>query len=167
MPVPALPVEGHATRNVIFNRDLSKMYVAVGSDTNVQRGLSTLFALSPAVRHRTRERKLGMGSNSAAKSNGEGRLGRAADAVKRLLSGPARREPDVPLDVLQREYIPPLTSSKTSFRNNGADHQRDQDAVAADRWNDEDHFTNKSGDPRIGTHQRTYEPNETRAESRE
>ncbi len=30
-----LPVGGHATRNVIFNRDGSKMYVAVGSDSNV------------------------------------------------------------------------------------------------------------------------------------
>lgn len=30
-----LPSGGHATRNVIFNRDGSKMYVAVGSDSNV------------------------------------------------------------------------------------------------------------------------------------
>jgi glucose/arabinose dehydrogenase len=33
--VTALPSGGHATRNLIFNRDGSKMYVAVGSDTNV------------------------------------------------------------------------------------------------------------------------------------
>jgi glucose/arabinose dehydrogenase len=33
--VVALPRGGHATRNVIFNRDGSKMYVAVGSDSNV------------------------------------------------------------------------------------------------------------------------------------
>ncbi|MBV8516971.1 MAG: sorbosone dehydrogenase family protein [Acidobacteria bacterium] len=31
----ALPEGGHSTRNVIFNRDGSKMYVAVGSDSNV------------------------------------------------------------------------------------------------------------------------------------
>lgn len=30
-----LPAGGHATRNIIFNRDASKMYVAVGSDSNV------------------------------------------------------------------------------------------------------------------------------------
>ena len=29
-----------------------------------------------------------------------------------------------------------------------------------ERWNDEDHFTNRSGDPRIGTHRRSYEPGE-------
>jgi glucose/arabinose dehydrogenase len=33
--VAALPGGGHATRNVIFNRDGSKMYVAVGSGSNV------------------------------------------------------------------------------------------------------------------------------------
>jgi len=33
--VVSLPRGGHATRNVIFNRDGSKMYVAVGSDSNV------------------------------------------------------------------------------------------------------------------------------------
>lgn len=35
VPVTALPRGGHATRNVIFNRDGSKMYVAVGSESNV------------------------------------------------------------------------------------------------------------------------------------
>ena len=34
--IVALPRGGHATRNVIFNRDGSKMYVAVGSDSNVE-----------------------------------------------------------------------------------------------------------------------------------
>jgi len=33
--IAELPRGGHATRNVIFNRDGSKMYVAVGSDSNV------------------------------------------------------------------------------------------------------------------------------------
>lgn len=81
-----------------------------------------------------------------------------------------RREADIPLDVLDRAYTPPLTSSKASFRSDGADHQHDQEfarGVADNDWNDEDHFTNKSGDPRIGTRRRTYEPNETRAESRD
>ncbi len=65
---------------------------------------------------------------------------------------------------------PPLTSSKAGFRSDGADHQQDQEyafGVADDRWNDEDRMTNKSGDPRIGTHRRTYEPEEARPESRD
>src|SRR4029079_19451773 len=33
--IAKLPRGGHSTRNVIFNRDGSKMYVAVGSDSNV------------------------------------------------------------------------------------------------------------------------------------
>ena len=81
-----------------------------------------------------------------------------------------RRETDIPLDVVDRSYTPPMTSSKAGFRIDGADHQRDQEFAftsADDRWNDEDHYTNKSGDPRIGTRQRTYEPGEDRAESRE
>ncbi len=76
---------------------------------------------------------------------------------------PARREPDIPLDVLNRTYTPTQTSLKASFRATGEDHQRDQEfaeGYADERWNDEDHFTNKSGDPRIGTHRRKYEPGE-------
>ena len=86
-----------------------------------------------------------------------------------LTARPARREPDIGVDVADRSYTPPMTSSKASFRTDGADHQRDQEFAftsADDRWNDEDHYTNKSGDPRIGTRQRTYEPGENRAESR-
>ncbi|HVG24991.1 MAG TPA: hypothetical protein VND45_12600 [Thermoanaerobaculia bacterium] len=81
-----------------------------------------------------------------------------------------RREADIPLDLLDRSYTPPLTSSKSGFRSDGADHQHDQEfsrGVADADWNDEDHFTNKSGDPRIGTRRRTYEPTENRAESRD
>ncbi len=81
-----------------------------------------------------------------------------------------RRQADIPLDVIGRHYTPPDTSSKAGFRSDGADHQRDQEfamGVSDNRWNDEDQFTNKSGDPRIGTHRRTYEPEEASAESRE
>jgi glucose/arabinose dehydrogenase len=35
VPITSLPRGGHATRNVVFNRDGSKMYVAVGSGSNV------------------------------------------------------------------------------------------------------------------------------------
>ncbi|HEY0370750.1 MAG TPA: hypothetical protein VGD79_02040 [Thermoanaerobaculia bacterium] len=79
-----------------------------------------------------------------------------------------RRQTDIPLDVLD-SYTPPLTSSKASFRSDGADHQHDQEfsrGVADADWNDEDHYTNKSGDPRIGTRGRTYEANESRKEQR-
>ena len=139
-----------------------------------------------------------MGRNGETKSRGLGRLRRAADAVKRVFTRshrpeenaepviasaaqpqrarknapqatarPVRREPDIPLDVLD-EYTPPLTSSKASFRSDGADHQQDQEfSPGADaRWNNEDHYTNKSGDPRIGTRGRTYEANESRDEQR-
>lgn len=81
-----------------------------------------------------------------------------------------RREADIGVDVADRSYTPPMTSSKASFRTDGADHQRDQEFAftsADERWNDEDHYTNKSGDPRIGTRQRTYEPGESQAETRE
>ena len=82
---------------------------------------------------------------------------------------PARREADIPLDLIDRTYTPPVTSSKASFRSDGEDHHQDQELiprVANDRWNDEDHYTNKSGDPRIGTRRRTYEANESAADSR-
>ena len=141
-----------------------------------------------------------MGRKAETTSRGLGRLRRAAQAVKRVFTRresesaepaiaaaspqpqqkkrkvsaatarPTRREADIPLDVLDRAYTPPLTSSKASFRSDGADHHDDQEfgrGIADDRWNDEDHFTNKSGDPRIGTRRRTYEANETRSEARD
>jgi hypothetical protein len=75
------------------------------------------------------------------------------------VSRPAKRTTDIPLDVVARTYTPPQTSLKSSFRGNGADRQRDQD-MPGEGWKDEDHYTNKSGDPRIGTHGRAYEPGE-------
>jgi hypothetical protein len=80
-----------------------------------------------------------------------------------------KRQTDIPFDVIDR-YTPSDTSSKASFRSDGQDHHDDQEmalGVVDERWNDEDRFTNKSGDPRIGTHRRTYEPEEARAGSRE
>ena len=76
---------------------------------------------------------------------------------------PARRTADIPLDVLNRTYTPHQTSLKSSFRANGGDRERDQEfagGFADERFNDEDRVTNKSGDPRIGTHRRKYEPGE-------
>lgn len=87
-------------------------------------------------------------------------------------SAPARVSPprtDVPIDILERAYIPAAMSSKASFRSDGSDHQQGQEFSddVESRWNDEDRYTNKSGDPRIGTHGRTYEPGESRDQSRQ
>ena len=81
-----------------------------------------------------------------------------------------QRPTDIPLDRIEGAYTPTQTSLKSPFRASGADQQRDQEfarGVDDNRWNDEDRFTNKSGDPRIGTHGRTYEPGERRAENDE
>jgi hypothetical protein len=79
-----------------------------------------------------------------------------------------RRESDVPMDLLAQAYAPSQTSIKSSFRSNGADHQNDQELPlgAGERFENEDHFTNKSGDARIGTHGRTYEPGDHHAASK-
>jgi hypothetical protein len=77
---------------------------------------------------------------------------------------PMRRESDVPIDLLAQSYAPSQTSIKTSFRSDGADHQNDQEMPFGtnERFENEDHFTNKSGDARIGTHGRSYESGEKR-----
>ena len=74
-----------------------------------------------------------------------------------------QRHSDVPLDMGDAAYVPKQTSLKASFRSDGADQQDDQQLPlgAGERFQDEDHYTNKSGDARIGTHGRTYEPGET------
>jgi hypothetical protein len=77
-----------------------------------------------------------------------------------------RREADIPMEQLDATYTPNQTSLKGPFRASGEDRQRDQEfatGAGRDRWKDEDRLTNKSGDPRIGTHNRTYEPGEGRA----
>jgi hypothetical protein len=89
----------------------------------------------------------------------------ARSAADRPMARPVRREADIPLDLLDRSYTPPLTSSKASFRSDGSDHQDDQEfaeGFADERWNDEDRYTNKSGDPRIGTHGRGHAREENR-----
>ena len=81
----------------------------------------------------------------------------------------AKRTPDIEFGDLAKNYTPAHTSLKSSFREAGVARTEDQDMAGGfsdERWNDEDHFTNKSGDPRIGTHGRTYEPDEEPARSR-
>lgn len=84
---------------------------------------------------------------------------KTARATPRPAARPTKRTTDIPLDVVARTYTPMQTSLKTPFRADGSDRQRDQD-VPGEGWNDEDHYTNKSRDPRIGTHGRVYEPGE-------
>ena len=87
-------------------------------------------------------------------------------AQSQASSRPVKRATDIPFDRLENAYTPSSTSSKAGFRSDGSDHHTDQEfalGVADDRWNDEDHYTNKSGDPRIGTRGRTYEPGERTA----
>ena len=133
------------------------------------RGLGGLRGVAEAVKRifaRSRSEATDTGTAEAAPTPAQPRHAKAAAGTARAV----RREADIPLDVLDRSYTPQLTSSKAGFRSDGADHQRDQEfsrGVADADWNDEDHLTNKSGDPRIGTRGRSYEPNETRADSRD
>lgn len=88
-------------------------------------------------------------------------------AAQRTVSQARGKRPqtDVPLDLISNTYSPTQTSLKGPFRASGEDHQRDQELAGGysdERWNDEDRLTNKSGDPRIGTHGRSYEPGEER-----
>ena len=83
-------------------------------------------------------------------------------AAKPKAARAPRRSADIPIDVLNPSYTPTQTSLKAPFRITGEDQQRDQEftpGYADERWNEEDRLTNKSGDPRIGTHGRRYEPN--------
>lgn len=78
---------------------------------------------------------------------------------------PRRPQTDVPFDLISNIYSPTQTSLKGPFRADGGDHHRDQELAngyADERWSAEDRYTNKSGDPRIGTHGRSYEPGEHR-----
>lgn len=92
----------------------------------------------------------------------------AAEATPKTVPAPARvprRDTDIPMDEIARTYTPMQTSLKASFRSDGGDQQRDQEyanGAADNHWNDEDRYTNHSGDPRIGTHRRTYEAGEKR-----
>lgn len=134
------------------------------------RGLGRLKRAAEAVKRAFTRKRLDDGAEAVTAAAAPAPAQRARKAAPKTTARPTKREADIPLDVLDRAYTPPVTSSKASFRSDGADHQHDQEfsrGVADDRWNDEDHFTNKSGDPRIGTRRRTYEANETRAESRD
>jgi len=89
---------------------------------------------------------------------------RKRPAVQR--ARPARVESDIPIERFDREYLPAQTGLKSGFRSDGADMHRDQEFASRsldERWNEEDRFTNRTGDPRIGTHRRSYEPAKKRS----
>ena len=133
------------------------------------RGLGRLLGAAKAVKRlftRKEDTPQVASAGTSGKSKQRSAKKQAATQPERIV----RREADIPLDVLDRAYMPADTSSKASFRSDGRDHHDDQEmalGVVDERWNDEDRLTNKSGDPRIGTRRRTYEPEEARAESRE
>jgi hypothetical protein len=61
------------------------------------------------------------------------------------------------------DYEPQQASAHAPFRSTGGDDRSIDEQLPAemttnDQFSDEDHFTNHSGDPRIGTHNRSYEP---------
>lgn len=102
-------------------------------------------------------------SGATASGTTSGTLNSSASAPK-ITRGP-RRSSDVDMKISDA-YTPTQTSLKGPFRASGSDRERDQDfdgGTDDSGWNDEDRLTNKSGDPRIGTHNRTYEPAEQRA----
>ena len=105
--------------------------------------------------------KLDPRKRSAAKKTAEAAKKKAAKPQTATARAKQPRT-DVALDLIANTYSPRQTSVKASFRSDGSDQQLDQEMPigGADRWQDEDHFTNKSGDARIGTHGRTYEPGE-------
>lgn len=135
------------------------------------KGLGRLVGAAKAVkkmftRGRDTQETEPMQSSAVSRTSSQERSTPQSTAPARV----TQRQTDIPLDLISQTYTPPDTSSKAGFRSDGRDHQNDQEfamGVSDERWNDEDQFTNKSGDPRIGTHRRTYEPAEARADSRE
>ena len=109
-------------------------------------------------------------SRSTAARDFETPLPRPRPEVAPIQERPIRRETDIPLETIERTWTPQQTSVKAGFRASGDDLHRDQEfaeGFADDRFNDEDRLTNRSGDPRIGTHGRTYEPGEASTRSNE
>ena len=124
----------------------------------VKRVVSTVVGALTRRKTKTAAAEKTAGSGTARKTQAAARPVRVA-----------KRQADIPMDEIAAAYTPTQTSLKAPFRASGAPRQRDQEYAngASDaRWNDEDRLTNKSGDPRIGTHGRTYEPGEKRATKR-
>ncbi len=137
------------------------------------KGIGKLMSAAKAVkqlftRGRSASTEVGATQPATARQSSQERL--AAQNNAAAPTRPVQRPTDIHLALLDQDYTPHATSSKASFRSDGNDHQKDQSLAMSmddERWNDEDLFTNKSGDPRIGTYRQTYEPAETRAETRD
>jgi hypothetical protein len=73
---------------------------------------------------------------------------------------------DIPLEVIAETYTPAQTSGRGGFRDDGHDRSPDVELASfvEGRFSEEDAFTNKSGDPRIGTHRRPHAPAENERE---
>jgi len=79
-----------------------------------------------------------------------------------------KRESDVPLDTIAQLYTPSQSGMKTGFRSDGRDRQSDSELAIGsvrDDFNEEDAFTNKTNDPRIGTHRRNHDERDQRRTS--
>jgi hypothetical protein len=65
------------------------------------------------------------------------------------------------------DYTPHQLSARAPFRGGGddIDDELPTEMSTNDRFSGEDRFTNHSHDPRIGTHNRTYEPAEAQGEA--
>lgn len=111
--------------------------------------------------------KLDPRKRSAAKKTAEAARKKVVAKPQTATARAKQPRTDVALDLIASTYSPRQTSVKSSFRSDGADRQLDQEMPIGvdDRWQEEDHFTNKSGDARIGTHGRNHEPSEQRASS--
>ena len=119
----------------------------------ITRAGGTIESTGPKVTTKRKPRKIAVTAEASA----------AREAKPKATPRTARtrrRESDVPLDLIAETYAPKQTSIKTSLRSDGADHEKDQELPpgAGEIFENEDHFTNKSGDARIGTHGRNYEP---------
>ena len=129
------------------------------SGTRIARASSAIKRTAKKVTARLRPSKRRQETKAAAAPSRAAKKRRTEQVAAR----PAERRADIPLEVLNRTYSPKQTSLKASFRATGADREKDQELTggfADERFNDEDRLTNKSGDPRIGTHHRKYEPGE-------
>lgn len=88
---------------------------------------------------------------------------RPARKVQGAKARPKKTATDIPMNDLAATYTPRQASAKAGFRDNGRIRQSSQEfgrTIPDDRFAEEDGLTNKTGDPRIGTHRRTYEPGE-------
>ncbi|MDQ6799446.1 MAG: hypothetical protein M3041_01265 [Acidobacteriota bacterium] len=125
----------------------------------IARAGSAIKRTAKKVTARLRPAKRRQEPKAAAAAPRRAKGPRASQAAAR----PTQRRTDIPLEVLNRTYTPKQTSLKASFRASGQEQGKDQELAGGfsdERFNDEDRLTNKSGDPRIGTHHRKYEPGE-------